>query len=106
MDRKRRITKEDIEFQRVVPPGGGTGFLYGSPNITIKTKGLRKGSNKVLLKAHWDWGRKNIQLEIFDLIQKEFLNLDSTKEKIARIINKEDSKWNFLEGDEEFKNKE
>lgn len=106
MDRKRRITKEDIEFQRVVPKGGGTGFLYGSPNITMKTKGLKKGSNKVLLKAGWDWGCKNIQLEIFDLIQKEFLSLDSTKEKIARIINKEDSKWNFLEGDEEFKNKE
>lgn len=72
---------------------------YGSPNVTIKTKGLKKGSNKVLLKAHWDWGSKNIQLAIFEMIQKEFLELESTKEKIAEIINREDSTFNKLEGD-------
>jgi hypothetical protein len=88
MEKKREITKEDIGFEKVWPPGGGVGFAYGSPNITIKTKGLKKGSNKVLLKAHWDWGSKGIQLAIFELIQKEFLDLDSTKEKIANLINK------------------
>jgi hypothetical protein len=54
----------------------------------MKTKGLKKGSNKVILKTHWDWGSKDIQLAIFELIQKEFLDLDSTKEKIANLINK------------------
>jgi hypothetical protein len=101
MERKRRIAKEDITFVKHLPWGGGCGMTYGSPNVTIKTKGLKKGSNKVLLKAHWDWGSKNIQLAIFEMIQKEFLELESTKEKIAEIINKEDSKYgNKLEGDD------
>jgi hypothetical protein len=98
--------KEDIQFEQASTWGGGVGFKYGPPNITMKIKGLKSGSSKALLKPHWDWDSKNIQLEIFEMIQKEFLELDSTKEKIARIINKEDSAWNFLEGDEEFENKD
>ena len=99
MERKRRITKEDITFVKHLPWGGGCGKEYGAPNITIKTKGLKKGSNKVLLKAHWEWGSKGIQLAIFEMIQKEFLDLESTKEKIAEIINREDSRFNKLKGD-------
>lgn len=106
MERKRRITKEDIQFEKATTYGGGVGYSYGAPNITMKTKGLKSGSSKALLKPHWDWGSKNIQIAIFEMIQNEFLELESTKEKIARIINKEDSGWNFLEGDEEFKKKD
>jgi hypothetical protein len=100
MERKRVITKDDIQFE--VGSNEKSYYLRRAPkpNIGIKIKGIKGASNKILLKPHWHFANRSeyesIQCDIFDLIRKEFLELDSTKEKIAEIINKRCSKYDRI----------
>jgi len=100
MERKRVITKEDIQFE--VGSNENSYHLKhrAKPNIKIKIQGIKSGSTKILLKPHWHFANlseaERIQCDIFDLMRKEFLELDSTKEKIAEIINKRCSKYDGI----------